>query len=262
MVTSQGSLQGKTALVTGAGMGIGFALCRALAQAGATVALNDRDEALARDAAARLNAELGQVRVHPYASDVADVAAMRSIVGQIRAAYGGVDICVANAGITLFGRFLEYEPEPFDQLLGVNLRGSYFTAQAAARDMVERKAAGRIVLMASVTGLRAVGGLGTYGISKAGIMAMARSLAFELGPHSITVNAVAPGATVTERTLQETPNYESDWSRVTPTRRAGHVEDITAAVLYLVSPAARHMNGQTLVVDGGWTSASPMPDEY
>jgi 3-oxoacyl-[acyl-carrier protein] reductase len=128
--------------------------------------------------------------------------------------------------------------------------------------MISQSSAGRIVLMSSVTGLRVVGGLGTYGISKAGIIAMARALAVELGPHGITTNAVAPGATLTERTSQETPTYERDWAAINPTRRIGQVEDIAAAVLYLVSPQARHVNGQTLVVDGGGALSGAMPEGY
>jgi 3-oxoacyl-[acyl-carrier protein] reductase len=144
----------------------------------------------------------------------------------------------------------------------VNLRGSYFTVQAAARIMVAAGTPGRIVLMSSVTGVQAFRGLGTYGISKAGIRMMARSLALELGSHGITVNAIAPGATITERTLQETPNYEQDWASVTPTNRTAHVEDIAAAVSFLCSPEARHITGQTLMLDGGWTTISPLPPQY
>jgi 3-oxoacyl-[acyl-carrier protein] reductase len=253
---------GQVAWVTGAGAGLGYAVAAGLARAGARVAVNDIDPALAAAAAARINAACGAELAHAFPGDVADVAAVRAQAAAIGDRLGPPAICLANAGITMFGGFLDYEPEQFDQLMAVNLRGSYFTAQAAARAMLAAKLPGRIVLMASVTGMRAVGGLGTYGISKAGIIAMARSLAFELGPHGITVNAVAPGATITERTLQETPNYEADWAAVTPDRRAGQAEDVAAAVLFLASPAARHMNGQTLVVDGGWSGSSPLPAGY
>lgn len=255
-------LAGQTALVTGAGSGIGYAVAEALAAAGARVALNDIDPALAGAAAAQINGRLAQPLVAAYAGDIADVAALRALVARVGAELGGPQICVANAGITRFEAFLEAEPAGFDRLLAVNLRGSYFTAQAAARAMVARGGGGRIVLLASVTGLRAIAGLSAYGVSKAGIMAMARSLAVELGPHGITVNAVAPGATVTERTLTETPNYAADWGAVTPTGRAGQGADIAAAVRFLVSPAAAQLTGQTLVVDGGWTLKGDVPDGY
>ncbi len=261
-MTQAQSFAGKVALVTGAGIGIGYEICRAFARAGAQVALNDLDSDLAERSAAAINAEIGAERVYGCGGDVADVPATRQMVAQIAEKFGRLDIAVANAGITLGGRFLDYEPDDFDRLLAVNLRGSYFTAQAAARIMIERQIAGRILLMSSVTGFQAFRGLGTYGISKAGIRMMARSLALELGAHGITVNAIAPGATVTERTLQETPNYEATWAAIIPTGRAAHVEDIAAAALFLCSPEARHITGQTLLVDGGWTNISPLPPDY
>lgn len=255
-------LSGKAALVTGAGVGIGYALCHAFAQHGAQVALNDLDPSLAQHAADQINQAVGAGQVIAYGGDVSDVEGVRRMVSDVVRRFGTLDIAVANAGITLFGRFLEYEPEHFDRLLAVNLRGTFFTAQAAAREMVSRGIAGRILLMSSVSGVQSVGGLGTYGISKAGIRFMARALAYELGPYNITVNALAPGATLTERTLQETANYEGDWAKVTPNRRVAHVEDIAEAALFLCSPQARHITGQTLVIDGGWTGYSPLPPEY
>lgn len=255
-------LAGRIALVTGAGAGIGAAIVEMLARAGAQVALNDRDPELARTAAERLNATLPNAPVRAYPGDIADVDALRAAVDQIVAELGGLHICVANAGITRFEPFLEAEPARFDQLLAVNLRGTYFTAQAAARAMVATGHAGRIVLLASVTGLRAIPGLSAYSITKAGIAAMARALALELGPHQITVNAVAPGATITERTLAETPDYAADWAAVTPTGRASEGADIAAAVRFLVSPEAGQVSGQTLVVDGGWSLAAPLPAGY
>lgn len=255
-------LLGKAALVTGAGVGIGYALCHAFAQHGAQVALNDLDSGLAQRAADQINQSVGAARVTAYGGDVSDVEWVRGMIREFVRRVGKLDIAVANAGITLFGRFLEYEAESFDRLLAVNLRGTFFTAQAAAREMVSRNVAGRILLMSSVSGVQAIGGLGTYGISKAGIRFMARALAYELGPYNITVNALAPGATLTNRTLQETANYEQDWAKVTPNRRVAQVEDIAAAAVFLCSPQAGHITGQTLVIDGGWTGYSPLPPEY
>jgi len=113
--------------------------------------------------------------------------------------------------------------------------------------------------MSSVTGIQAHLNLGGYGITKAGIRMMAKIIAVEVGHYGITANAISPGATLTERTLQEDPDYEKNWASVTPNGRVGHVEDIVAAALYLASPEARHVTGQTLVVDGGWTIHSPLP---
>lgn len=251
-------LAGSVALVTGAGAGIGYAIAEELARAGARVALNDLDAELS----ARAVAQLDGAQEASFPADIADVGAVRAMVEAVVATLGVPQICVANAGITQFAPFLDAEPERFDRLMAVNLRGSYFTAQAAARAMLAAGVGGRIVLLGSVTGLRAVRGLSAYGITKAGIAAMARSLAVELAPHGITVNAVAPGATITERTLQETPNYAEDWAGVTPTGRASQGADIAAAVRFLVSPEAAQITGQTLVVDGGWTLGGQLPQGY
>lgn len=256
-----GTYTGKAVLVTGAGVGIGYALCSAFAAAGATVALNDVDPGLAERAARQINEGIGAERVSPYACDVADVAALRAMFDQFLTRAGRLDVAIANAGITTFGPFLTYTPEAFDRLLGVNLRGSYFTAQYAAQAMIERHIAGRILLMSSVTGVQAHLNLGGYGITKAGIRMMAKTVAVEVGQYGITVNALCPGATLTERTQHDDPNYAAHWADVTPTGRVGYVEDIVAAALYLASPEARHVTGQTLVVDGGWTLQSPLPPE-
>jgi glucose 1-dehydrogenase len=246
-------------LVTGAGVGIGYALARRFAQAGARVALNDLDLALAERAAAAINAETSAGRVVPYGLDVADVGAVRQMVADADARFGGLEVVIANAGLTNYGGFLDYTPEAFDRLTSVNLRGSYFTAQSAAKAMIARGTAGRILLMSSVTGARAFQNLGAYGITKAGIRFMASALALELGPHGITVNAISPGATVTERTLADDPNLEQNWASVTPNRRAATVEDVVAAAVFLASPQASHITGQTIMVDGGWTLHSPLP---
>jgi glucose 1-dehydrogenase len=254
--------QDQVVLVTGAGSGIGLSLCQAFATAGAQVVLNDIDGALAQASAGRINGAIGDTRVHPYALDVADVEAVREMVQATDARFQRIDLCVANAGLTNYGSFLDYTPEAFDRLLAVNLRGSYFSAQAAARAMIARRRPGRVLLLSSITGIQAFLNLSAYGVTKAGISMMARALALELGPHQITVNAICPGATLTERTLADDPHFESNWASVTPTGRAGYVEDIVAAALFLASPSARHITGQTLVVDGGWTLQSPLPAEH
>jgi 3-oxoacyl-[acyl-carrier protein] reductase len=253
---------GKVVFVTGAGVGIGYALCHAFASEGAIVALNDVDPKLATHAAAKINDDLGFVCVYPYGFDVSDVSASRSAVQDTVNKFGHLDVAIANAGITHFSSFLQYKPEDFDRLLGVNLRGSYFTAQAAAQVMVERQIEGRLILMSSVTGVQAINGTSAYAITKAGIRMMARSLALELGEYGITVNAIAPGATLTERTMLETADYEANWVSVTPNREVGRVDDVAATALFLASPEAHHINGQTIVVDGGWTIYSPTTPDY
>lgn len=251
--------EGKRILVTGAGVGIGLGICRLFALQGATVGLNDLKEDLAQQAAGQLNAQIGAERVYPLAGDVANVQGLRQMVEAFSSRFGGLEVAVANAGITNYGEFLTYSPENFDQLTAVNLRGSFFTAQAAAQAMIKNSLPGRIILLSSVTGVQAHRNLSAYGITKAGIRMMAKTLALELGPHQITVNAVAAGATLTERTLQDDPQYEENWNSVAPNGRTATVDDIAAAVLYFASPEARHVTGQTMVVDGGWTIYSPLP---
>jgi 3-oxoacyl-[acyl-carrier protein] reductase len=249
-------------IITGAGAGIGLALCKAYAQAGATVALNDLSPSLAKQAAQQINDAVGREAVLALPFDVADVPAMRQAVSDVALRFGRLDVAIANAGLTNYGAFLDYTPEAFDRLTGVNLRGSYFFAQAAAREMVAREQPGRIVLMSSATGNRAFLNLSAYGTTKAGLQHMARTLALELGPHNITVNAIAPGAILTERTLKDDPMFAENWAGVTPIKRSGTVEDVAAMVQFLTSPAAQFVNGQTLIIDGGWSLSSPLPDEH
>jgi glucose 1-dehydrogenase len=256
------TFSGKAVLVTGAGTGIGYALCQAFASAGAMVALNDRDATLCHRAAQQINGPLGVERVYPYACDVADVEAVRKMFHHFVDTTERLDIVIANAGITNYGAFLSTTPEAFDRLTSVNLRGSFFTAQTAAKIMIDGHIPGRIILMSSVTGIQAHLNLGGYGITKAGIGMLAKIIALEVGKYGITANAISPGATLTERTLHDDPDYERNWASVTPTGRVGYVEDIVAAALYLASPEARHVSGQTLVVDGGWTVQSPLPPEH
>jgi glucose 1-dehydrogenase len=251
--------ENKAVLVTGAGTGIGYALCRSFALEGATVALNDMNASLAESAARTLNDEIGQERVFPYAFDVADIESMRRAVEQFDAQCGRLDVVVANAGITNYGSFLEYTPEAFDRLTSVNLRGTYFTAQAGARAMIARQIPGRILVLSSVTGVQAFLNLGAYGVTKAGILIMAKVIALELGSYGITVNALVPGITKTDRTVADDPNMEQSWPSVLITGQVSEVEDIAAAGLFLASEEARQITGQALVVDGGWVIHSPLP---
>jgi glucose 1-dehydrogenase len=246
-------------LVTGAGIGIGYEIARRFAAEGALVMLNDINHELARHAAQQINDSLTVSRVYAYPFDTADVSAMQAATDNIVTRFSRLDIAIANAGVTLIKAFLETVPDDFDRLTNVNLRGTYFLVQAAAQAMIAEKTAGRIVIMSSVTGIQAIPNFSAYGITKAALRQMARILALELGPHSITVNAIAPGATVTERTLQETADYESTWAAVTPTRRPAYVDDIAAAACFLASAEARQITGQTLTIDGGWTVYSPLP---
>jgi NAD(P)-dependent dehydrogenase (short-subunit alcohol dehydrogenase family) len=246
----------QVAIITGAGQGIGFEIARQMAMSGAAVLLNDIDEQLANRAASVINMLGG--KCHPMAGDAADIDFIQQMVNEAVRKFGFLTIVIANAGITSYGEFLDYRPEDLQSVINLNLFGSFFLAQKAAIQMKKQTSGGSIVLMSSVTGHQAHKNLAAYGMTKAGLEMLAKSLVLELSPLNISINTVAPGATLTERTLQD-DNYQQIWSRITPMGRAATVEDIANAVLFFVLPQSRHITGQTLVVDGGWTATSPSP---
>lgn len=247
----------RAAFVSGAGEGIGEAVARLLAREGIAVALNDLDLAKVTRIADELNAAGGQALA--LGGDIADVERVRGMIAETVHTFGRLDIAVANAGVTSWGDFFDYPPEALDRVLSVNLRGTYFTVQAAARQMRQQSEGGRIVLTSSVTGHQAIRYLSAYAMTKAALEMLAKNLVVELSPHNITINAVAPGATLTPRNLADDPDYEARWSGVTPLGRVASAEDIAHAVRFLCSYGARQITGQTLVVDGGWTAVSPTP---
>jgi len=251
-----GRFASRAAVVTGAGQGIGREIARQLALEGASVLLNDEVEALAEEAARAIAAEGGIALA--AGGDVADPRVTRGLVEKAVAAFGRLDAAVANAGITMHRDFLDYRPEDLDRLLAVNLRGSFFLAQAAARRFREQGTPGRILFLSSVTGHMAIRQMAPYGMTKSALETLARNLSLELAPLGITVNAVAPGATVTPRTVSD-EGYEEAWAAATPDGRAATTADVAAAALFLLSDAAAHVTGQSLVVDGGWTARGAVP---
>jgi glucose 1-dehydrogenase len=249
-------LNGKVAIVTGAGQGIGMEICKKLADAGATVVLNDIDQDLAENAAANISSGNNCI---PFAGDSSDHNVIDQIVSTTVSRFGKVDIAIANAGITLFGDFFEYSVESFERVMDVNLRGTFFLAQTAAKQMKAQKSGGSLLFTSSVTGHQAHKDLAAYAMSKAAIEMLARNLVIELSRFGINVNAIAPGATMTERTMTTEGDYEANWKKLTPMGRPATVTDIANAALFLVSDEARHITGQTIVIDGGWTCVSPGP---
>ncbi len=259
---SQGAeLQGKVAIVTGASRELGATMAEALAGAGAAVLVaHCAEPQLAATVVERIIAQGGRAAAHD--ADCSSVAANQQLVAQAVALWGRLDIFVANAGITMSRSFLETDEATWDRLSNLNLKGSFFGAQAAARQMIAQPAqgaGGRIVFSSSVTGVRAVPNLAAYGVTKAGLIHMARVLGMELGRYGITVNALGIGATVNERNLRDDPQYVEHWDGVIPTGRVGQPADVAAALMFLVRSDAAMVNGHTLMIDGGWTTYSPVP---
>lgn len=252
------SLHDKVAIVTGASREIGAAMAAALAAEGCAVLLAHYGEP------ERAQAALDQIRAaggraERYESDLSSVAANYELVARAVALFGRVDILAANAGLTISRPLLDTDEAAFDTLFDLNVKGSFFGAQAAARQMIAQGAGGRIVFSSSVTGVLALPNLGAYGVTKAALRHMARVWALELGRHGITVNALGIGAIDNERNRLDDPDYAAHWAAVNPNGRAGQPEDVAAALLMLISPRAAHITGQTLIIDGGWSMTSPLP---
>ena len=251
-------LSGKVAIVTGASTGIGYEIALRLGRAGAAVVVGyHRDEEGAQRAVRSIAQQGGNAIAAQVEAE--SVASCRQFVARAVREFGQVDIACCHAGITSWGKFLDFTEEAFEAVVSVNLRGTYFLAQAVAREMVRRGAGGRIIITSSVTGLQAVENLSAYAMTKGGLQMLARNLVWELSPYNITINCVAPGSITNERNLRDDPEYDTKWAKVIPLGRAGEPADVANAVLFFASDEASWITGQTLVVDGGWTTVNPTP---
>jgi 3-oxoacyl-[acyl-carrier protein] reductase len=253
-------IKDKVAIITGAGMGIGYAIAELLLENGARVVLNDVDEKMAEEALLRLEKKFPD-KCSVFIGDASDIEVIEKLVLFTLTQYKGIDFVIPNAGITLFGDFFRFKPEEFDKVIGLNLKGAFFLVQKTGEIMKTQGRGGRVVLMSSITGIKGYPDLTAYSMTKAALQMMAKSLVLALAPYQITVNAIAPGATLTERTKEEEPDYAGTWGKLIPSGVVGKPIDMAETCLFLLSDGAAHINGQTLVVDGGWTAIGRYPKD-
>jgi NAD(P)-dependent dehydrogenase (short-subunit alcohol dehydrogenase family) len=245
----------RTALVTGASYGIGAATAVALAEDGFDVAVTDLDAGAVADTASRI-AALGR-RALPLALDVRVQESIEQAFRAALAGMGELDVLVNNAGLPSLGKpVVEVTRAEWDQLVAVNLTGTFFMSQQMGKYLIDRRRRGAIVSVASTHGLVGFANASVYGITKAGISHMTKMLAIEWAAHGIRVNAVAPGTTETKTRAPRLadPEYRKLMLGRIPAGRFGTAEEMGAAIRYLVSPQASYITGQTLVLDGGLTA--------
>jgi 3-oxoacyl-[acyl-carrier protein] reductase len=240
-------LTDKTALVTGTTGGIGGAIAKALHRQGATVVISGRQQ----DKLDKLASELG-TKVHVVTCDLGNKAQVAKLVDEATAKLGRLDILVNNAGLTKDNLFMVMKDEQWDEVIAVNLTSTFMLMRAAARGMMRAKTGyGRIVNISSVSGIIGNPGQGNYAASKAGMIGMSKSLAREIASRGITVNCIAPGFISTPMTDALTEKQVATIREAIPAQKFGSPDDIAAATVYLASPEAGYMTGQTLHVNGG-----------
>jgi 3-oxoacyl-[acyl-carrier protein] reductase len=243
-------LKGKVAVVTGSARGIGRAIALELAHRGADVVVSDVDESQARSTATQI-AELGR-RSEAIVCDVSNRDQMDALVQKSVDKMGALDIFINNAGITADTLALRMTEDQWSRVLDINLKGTFFGCQSAAKVMVKARQ-GKIVNIASVVGITGNAGQANYSASKAGVIALTRTLARELAARNINVNAVAPGFIETEMTKQLPEKARAGFLDKIPLARPGSPEDVARLVAFLCSPDSDYLTGQCIAVDGGMT---------
>ena len=244
-----GLLTGKTALITGAARGIGKAIALKFAAEGADIAFTDLVIDENGQATEAEIAALG-VKAKGFASDAADFAQTEQVVQAVKAEFGSIDILVNNAGITKDGLMLRMSEAQWDAVINVNLKSAFNFVHACVPIMMRQKG-GSIINMSSVVGVHGNAGQANYAASKAGLIALAKSIGQEMGPKGIRANAIAPGFIDTAMTQALPENIRQQWIQKIPLRRGGTVDDIANTALYLASDLSSYVSGQVIQVDGG-----------
>lgn len=242
-------LEGKTALITGASRGIGKAIALKFASEGANIAFTDlnRDENM--EATEKEIEALG-VKAKGYASNAADFAQTEEVVNSVKADFGSIDVLVNNAGITKDGLMMRMSEAQWDAVINVNLKSAFNFIHAVLPIMM-RQRSGSIINMASVVGVHGNAGQSNYAASKAGLIALAKSIAQEVGSRGIRANAIAPGFIETAMTAALPEEVRKEWANKIPLRRAGQVADIANVATFLASDLSSYVSGQVIQVDGG-----------
>ena len=244
-----GLLTGKTALITGAARGIGKAIAMKFASEGANIAFTDLVIDENGKATEAEIAALG-VKVKGYASNAADFAQSAEVVNQVKEDFGSIDILVNNAGITKDGLMLRMTEAQWDAVIGVNLKSAFNFIHACTPIMMRQKG-GSIIIKASVVGVHGNAGQCNYSASKAGMIALAKSIAQEMGAKGIRANAIAPGFIETAMTQALSEDVRKEWIKGIPLRRGGTPEDVANIALFLASDLSSYVSGQVIQVDGG-----------
>ena len=252
-MTNQFSLLGRIALITGSSGGIGFALARGLAQAGAAVVLNARNEHKLSAAADQLRSEGHQVHCRSF--DVTQAAAVQTAVHDIEKHIGAIDILVNNAGMTRRAPLDQFPEEDWHAIMRTNVDSVFFVGQAVAKAMIPRKR-GKIINICSVQSELGRPNIAPYSASKGAVKMLTKGMAIDWGQHGINVNGLGPGYFKTELTdaLVKDEQFSAWLIGRTPSRRWGNVEDLTGAAVFLASDASNFVNGHILYVDGGVTA--------
>ncbi len=240
--------ESKVAIVTGSARGIGKAIAMKFAKDGYDVVISDILEDAAKNTAKEIEA-LGQ-KALVVVADVSKAEDAERLISETVNAFGRLDVLVNNAGITRDNLAIRMKEAEWDMVLNINLKGTFLCSQAAAKVMMKKRA-GRIVNIASVSGILGTAGQANYASSKAGVIALTKALARELGPRNITVNAVAPGYIITEMTEKLPEKVKEDYLSQIPLKRGGTPEDVANVVAFLASDAASYVTGTTLIVSGG-----------